>query len=141
MSQNRQLRGAIRQTDLHRAWPRKRLDGAGIFRCGLGYYAREAEITGLPNLTRRGLLAGTAATAVFPAGAELGAAKTPPAGAEVAGVYRYKIGSFELTALYDGIWYRPITDQFIRNAPFSEVEHALERPSCRTTDWRRHSRR
>ena len=35
------------------------------------------------------------------------------------------IGSFELTALYDGIWYRPITEKFIRNAPFAEVENAL----------------
>ena len=32
---------------------------------------------------------------------------------------------FEITALYDGIWYRPIIDKFIRNAPFAEVEHAL----------------
>jgi hypothetical protein len=30
-------------------------------------------------------------------------------------------------ALYDGIWYRPITDKFIRNAPFAEVERALSR--------------
>ncbi len=43
------------------------------------------------------------------------------------GIYRYKIGGFELTALYDGIWYRPITDTFIRNAPFAEVEHALDK--------------
>ena len=34
--------------------------------------------------------------------------------------------SYELTALYDGIWYRPITDKFIRNAPFADVEHALD---------------
>ena len=49
----------------------------------------------------------------------------PSAGKEAPGIYRYRIGTFEITALYDGIWYRPITDKFIRNAPFTEVEHAL----------------
>jgi len=52
-------------------------------------------------------------------------ATAPPAGKEAPGIYRYRIGGFEITALYDGIWYRPITDKFIRNAPFAEVEHAL----------------
>jgi glyoxylase-like metal-dependent hydrolase (beta-lactamase superfamily II) len=52
-------------------------------------------------------------------------ATAPPAGKEAPGIYRYRIGGFEITALYDGIWYRPITDKFIRNAPFTEVEHAL----------------
>jgi glyoxylase-like metal-dependent hydrolase (beta-lactamase superfamily II) len=79
----------------------------------------------MPTLTRRSLLAGTATTA-FLAGVESAAAEAPPAGKQSPGVYRYKIGSFELTALYDGIWYRPITDKFIRNASFTEVEHALD---------------
>jgi glyoxylase-like metal-dependent hydrolase (beta-lactamase superfamily II) len=76
-------------------------------------------------LTKRTLLAGSAATALV-AGKEIAAAETPPAGAATAGIYRYKIGSYELTALYDGIWYRPITDKFIRNAPFADVERALD---------------
>jgi len=76
-------------------------------------------------LTRRTLLAGSAAAALA-AGAQTPAAATPFAGAANPGIYRYKIGSCELTALYDGIWYRPITDKFIRNAPFAEVEHALD---------------
>jgi len=78
----------------------------------------------MPIVTRRTLLAGSAAAALA-AGADPIAATTPPAGKQTAGIYRYKIGTFELTALYDGIWYRPITDKFIRNAPFAEVEHAL----------------
>jgi glyoxylase-like metal-dependent hydrolase (beta-lactamase superfamily II) len=77
----------------------------------------------MPALTRRTLLAGTVALA---AGAQPVVAETQPAGAATPGIYRYKIGSYELTALYDGIWYRPITDKFIRNAPFAEVEHALD---------------
>ena len=79
----------------------------------------------MSNLTRRNLLAGTAAAALA-LRAEQGAAAPPPADKQTPGIYRYKIGSYELTALYDGIWYRPITDKFIRNAPFAEVEHALD---------------
>jgi glyoxylase-like metal-dependent hydrolase (beta-lactamase superfamily II) len=76
-------------------------------------------------LTRRTLLAGSAVTALA-AGTETAAAESPPSGPATPGIYRYKIGSYELTALYDGIWYRPITDKFIRNAPFADVEHALD---------------
>jgi glyoxylase-like metal-dependent hydrolase (beta-lactamase superfamily II) len=76
-------------------------------------------------LSRRSLLAGSAA-ATLAAGAAPAAAAAPAAGTATPGVYRYRIGTFELTALYDGIWYRPITDKFIRNAPFAEVEHALD---------------
>ena len=75
-------------------------------------------------ITRRALLASSAAAALA-APADPAAAAAAPAGAEVPGIYRYRIGTFELTALYDGIWYRPITDKFIRNAPFAEVESAL----------------
>src|ERR1700683_5159747 len=78
----------------------------------------------MPILSRRSLLAGTAAAALAP-GAERAAATAPPAGKQAPGIYRYTIGSFEITALYDGIWYRPINDKFIRNAPFAEVENAL----------------
>src|SRR5271156_4607885 len=73
-------------------------------------------------LSRRSLLAGSAA-ATLAAGAAPAAA--PDAGTATPGIYRYRIGTFEVTALYDGIWYRPITDKFIRNAPFAEVESAL----------------
>jgi glyoxylase-like metal-dependent hydrolase (beta-lactamase superfamily II) len=52
-------------------------------------------------------------------------AASPLTDEQTPGIYRYRIGSFELTALYDGIWYRPISDTFIRNAPFGEVERAL----------------
>jgi glyoxylase-like metal-dependent hydrolase (beta-lactamase superfamily II) len=79
----------------------------------------------MPKLTRRNLLAGSAAAAALAGRADLAAAAEPAAGKQAPGIYRYRIGSFELTALYDGIWYRPITDKFIRNAPFPEVERAL----------------
>ena len=74
-------------------------------------------------VTRRALIAGSVSAATLPL---LSAnAASPAAGEQSPGIYRYRLGSFELTALYDGIWYRPITDKFIRNAPFAEVESAL----------------
>ncbi len=77
-----------------------------------------------PSLTRRTLLAGSGATALAAAGTAA-RAETAPADKAAPGIFRYRIGSYELTALYDGIWYRPITDKFIK-APFAEVERALD---------------
>jgi glyoxylase-like metal-dependent hydrolase (beta-lactamase superfamily II) len=76
-------------------------------------------------LSRRNILAGSAVAGVA-ALADPAAASAPQIDKAGPGLYRYRIGAFELTALYDGIWYRPITDTFIRNAPFAEVEHALD---------------
>ena len=80
----------------------------------------------MSNPTRRDILAGSAAAA-FAASANPAGAAAPAADKATPGIYRYRIGTFELTALYDGIWYRPITDTFIRNAPFAEVEGALDK--------------
>jgi glyoxylase-like metal-dependent hydrolase (beta-lactamase superfamily II) len=79
----------------------------------------------MSGVTRRGILAASAAAALA-AQASSAKAEAPAANTATPGIYRYKIGSYELTALYDGIWYRPITDKFIRNAPFADVEHALD---------------
>jgi len=78
----------------------------------------------MSSVTRRTFLSGSALGALS-LRTDPAAAAAPSAGKEAPGIYRYKIGTFELTALYDGIWYRPITDTFIRNAPYAEVEHAL----------------
>jgi glyoxylase-like metal-dependent hydrolase (beta-lactamase superfamily II) len=80
----------------------------------------------MSNPTRRDILAGSAAAA-FAASANPAGAAAPAADKATPGIYRYRIGTFELTALYDGIWYRPITDTFIRNASFAEVEGALDK--------------
>jgi len=77
------------------------------------------------DITRRSLLAGTALAAVGTALPRPAAAAARAAGQQAAGVYRYKVGAFELTALYDGIWNRPIDEKFVRNAPFAEVQKAL----------------
>lgn len=77
-------------------------------------------------LTRRTLLAGSALAAAGTAlPTDRVAAAAAPAGKAAPGVYRFKLGSYELTALYDGVWHRPIDAGFVRNAPFAEVQEAL----------------
>ncbi len=89
---------------------------------------RHVDALSMSMLSRRSLIGSTAgsAAAALAASASPAAAGAPLSGQAGPGIYRYRIGDFELTALYDGIWYRPITDKFIRNAPFAEVEHALD---------------
>ncbi len=43
-------------------------------------------------------------------------AAAPVAHMQGPGAYRYKLGDYQVTALYDGIWYLPIDDKFMRNA-------------------------
>ena len=81
------------------------------------------------SMTRRALLAGSAAvagTSVFVGPAPAAAA---PIGAkdQAPGYYRYKLGDARLTAVNDGIWNRPIDKTFVRNAPFAEVRRTMER--------------
>lgn len=77
-------------------------------------------------LTRRTILAGAAAAAGTigaPAGAAHAAA--PAAGRQAPGVYRYRVGDFEITALTDGVARRPLDEKFVRNAPVEDVRSAL----------------
>jgi len=66
------------------------------------------------------LIAAGCVTLPLPAGAAAPAAST-----QAPGVYRYKLGDYQLTALYDGIWYLPIDDKFVRNAGGAAVNAAL----------------
>ena len=68
-------------------------------------------------LTASALLAGGALTPAT--------ARTPSATAQGSGVYRYNLGNYQLTALYDGVWYVPIDGNFVRNASSVEVNDAL----------------
>jgi glyoxylase-like metal-dependent hydrolase (beta-lactamase superfamily II) len=82
------------------------------------------------NLNRRTLL--TTASAAS-AAAMLGtssalstaAAQTAPAGKQAPAFYRYKIGSFEVTSVNDGVNRFPLPDTFVRNAKKEEVQAAL----------------
>src|SRR5262249_32161148 len=55
---------------------------------------------------------------ISPAGAQ----KTP---APATPFHRYKVGAFECTAVYDGIWEKPHDPAFFKNASLDEVKAAL----------------
>ncbi len=83
----------------------------------------------MTQLTRRQMLVGTAATALaaavpFTASSPVGAV-APFAGRQAPGVYRYKVGSIEVTVVADGINRLPVTDGFVLNAKKDEVNAAL----------------
>jgi glyoxylase-like metal-dependent hydrolase (beta-lactamase superfamily II) len=83
----------------------------------------------MSGLTRRALVgsgfvaAGTAAAALL--GAKQASAAAPSSGRQAVAIYRYKIGSYELTALHEGTWYRPIDDKFVKNVAWADVQKTL----------------
>jgi glyoxylase-like metal-dependent hydrolase (beta-lactamase superfamily II) len=84
----------------------------------------------MTELTRRSVLASTAAatlaTAIGPIALTLSArAAAPAAGKQVPGFYRYKIGDYEITALNDGVWNVELQDGFVKNAALPDVQKAL----------------
>lgn len=83
----------------------------------------------MPHPTRRALV-GTVAAAPFalPGLMSVSAhASAPAAGRQAPGIYRYKVGDFELTAINDGVGVRPLEDGFVRNAPLADVQGALQK--------------
>jgi glyoxylase-like metal-dependent hydrolase (beta-lactamase superfamily II) len=90
----------------------------------------------MQTMSRRGVLASAAVAAAFglhdkklafinPAHAE---APVEPAN----GVYKYKVGSIEVTAVYDGIWRKPHDPTFIKNASVEETKEALTKAGLTT---------
>jgi glyoxylase-like metal-dependent hydrolase (beta-lactamase superfamily II) len=79
----------------------------------------------MPALSRRSFLTGPLLAAGCAALPVPGRAAAPALKAQGPGVYRYKLGDYQLTALYDGIWYLPIDDKFVRNASGAAVNEAL----------------
>ena len=80
------------------------------------------------ELSRRTLLAGTAltaASATLPMGLGDAIAAAPQSGQQGPGFYRFKVGSFEVTAVNDGTWFRKLDDKFVRNAQLADVQKAL----------------
>src|SRR5438876_8838678 len=87
------------------------------------------------NLSRRGLLASAAIGAAFGLSGKVNFIN--PARAEtplepVNGVYKYKVGSIEVTAVYDGIWRKPHDPTFIKNASMEETKEALAKAGLTT---------
>jgi glyoxylase-like metal-dependent hydrolase (beta-lactamase superfamily II) len=75
------------------------------------------------QVSRRSFLTASAlagAAFAMPAGAA-----APLAGAQGPSVYRFKLGDYQLTALFDGVWYLPIDEKFVQNASGVEVNQAL----------------
>jgi len=82
------------------------------------------------KLTRRSVLAGTAAAATAATlspldGRSPANAAAPPVGRQAPGFYRYKIGSFEVTVVTDGVRPTPLADNFVRNAQKDAVSAGL----------------
>ncbi|AMN42170.1 MBL fold metallo-hydrolase [Rhodoplanes sp. Z2-YC6860] len=84
----------------------------------------------MPNLNRRDFVTSTAFAAalgftgklaVSPAFALQDVPDPKP------GFHKYKVGSVEVTALYDGIWRKPHDPGFIRNASVDETKAELEK--------------
>jgi glyoxylase-like metal-dependent hydrolase (beta-lactamase superfamily II) len=77
-------------------------------------------------ISRRAALAGGcaagAAAAFSPARAR---AAAPAAGKQVPGIYRYKLGDFELTSINDGVNPMPLKEGFVKNAALPDVQAAL----------------
>ncbi len=76
-------------------------------------------------IDRRMLLAGTAAAAAIPLAPKVSLAAAQPAGKQAPGVYRYKLGNYELTAINDGVWLRAIDNTFVKNADWGAVQQTL----------------
>ena len=83
----------------------------------------------MTGLTRRSLLTGTVATmaaagiSLAPSGPARAAA--PLAGTQTPGWYRYKVGSFEITVVTDGVNRFKLPDNIVANAKREEVNAAL----------------
>jgi len=91
------------------------------------------------TVSRRGLLASAAVTAA--ATAAFGLNKklnfVSPVHADTpleptTGFYKYKVGSIEVTAVYDGIWRKPHDPTFIKNASVEETKAALAQAGLTT---------
>jgi glyoxylase-like metal-dependent hydrolase (beta-lactamase superfamily II) len=76
-------------------------------------------------LSRRSFLTGPALAAASAALMHPAGAAAPVSSAQSPGAYRYKLGDYQLTALYDGTWFLPIEEHFVRNASSAEVNKAL----------------
>jgi glyoxylase-like metal-dependent hydrolase (beta-lactamase superfamily II) len=80
----------------------------------------------MTDITRRSMLAGAVATGAAALSPSATQAAAPPAAKQTPGVYRYKVGSHEVTVVTDGARSFPLTESYVVNAPIAEVKKALE---------------
>jgi glyoxylase-like metal-dependent hydrolase (beta-lactamase superfamily II) len=89
------------------------------------------------NLSRRDVVIGAGLAAALGLNSRLaivGQASAQPAPEAGKGVYKYKVGSVEVTALYDGVWKKPHDPAFIKNASIDDTKAALAKAGM-TTDY------
>ena len=80
----------------------------------------------MTDLTRRSVLTGAAAAAVLaPVAPKPAWAAAPPAGKQAAGVYRYKVGTHEITVVTDGMNRVPLPDTLVTNVKKDDVKAML----------------
>ena len=83
----------------------------------------------MTELTRRSLVTGsvaaTAAAVIAPSTSGPVRAAAPPAGTQAPGWYRYKVGSFEITVVTDGVNRFKFPDNIVANAKREDVNSAL----------------
>ena len=85
------------------------------------------------NMSRRDVLASAAATAAIlsnPVTFNKAHAETPLE--PTVGFYKYKVGSIEVTAVYDGIWRKPHDPAFIKGVSVDETKAALAKAGLTT---------
>ena len=92
----------------------------------------------MTSLTRRGLLASTAALAAGSLVAPTAHAVAPASGKQAPGFYRYKVGDFEVTAFNDGFVKVPKLDSFVVNQPLEAIQKAVEESFIPKDDVRVH---
>ena len=76
--------------------------------------------------TRRQVIGNAALAAAIGVLPDALQAAAPLAGRQAPAFYRYRIGAYELTAVYDGIWLRDIDQSFVRNTPWPTVQQAMQ---------------
>src|SRR6267142_6152421 len=89
------------------------------------------------NMSRRDVVVSAGLAAALGLNSRLsivGTARAQPAPDAGKGFYKYKIGSVEVTALYDGIWKKPHDAAFITNASIDETKAALAKAGM-TADY------
>ena len=87
------------------------------------------------NMSRRGVVVSAGLAAAFGLTSRLsivGPALAQPAPDAGKGFYKYKVGSVEVTALYDGIWKKPHDPAFIKNASVDDTKAALAKAGMTT---------
>ncbi|CDX19071.1 conserved exported hypothetical protein [Mesorhizobium sp. ORS 3324] len=87
------------------------------------------------DMTRRMVLGSAAAAAAFGIAGKL--EFTPAALAEtpvepLVGFYKYKVGSLDVTAVYDGIWRKPHDPAFIKDVSVDDTKAALAKAGLTT---------